>query len=103
MHLPGEGPPVGSGYFARYVGISFFIVWVIIGGVWYWGIDFTKINPLYVLEAWLLACSVILVYWGQNRINHARNLSRSVGQDTINMVVAIVGVTFAIAAIILKH
>ena len=103
MHVPDERPPVGSGYFAKYVGIGFFVVSVIIGGAWHFGVDFKTINPLYVLETWIVACAVILIYWWQNRINHSQNNSRAVGQDTINMVITIVGVTFAIAAIILPH
>jgi hypothetical protein len=71
MHVPDEEPPVGSGYFAKHVGIGFFVVSVIIGDAWYWGPDFKKIDPIYVLETWIVACSVILVYWGQVRINHS--------------------------------
>jgi len=100
-----SGPrPAGSGYFARASGCVFLTAAVVI---FLWdrfreqlGL---QINPIYILVGWLIASGVIAVSWGQNRINKgykSRSDFGDTGMDTINMIVTMLGVTFAVAAFI---
>ena len=82
--------PKGSGYFAAVVGAVFLGVLVFV--------DVTKITREWVLRGWFLFAATVLIGWGVNRAATGAN-DWTVGQDTINFVVAIVGATAAILAL----
>ena len=102
-----SGPgPVGSGKFARAWGFGFLAAAVVIFLWDRFGEQLgLQLNPIYILVGWLIASGIIAVAWGQNRINKG-DTSRSdfghTGMDTINMIVTMLGVTFAVAAFIAR-
>jgi hypothetical protein len=89
--MPDEKPkPKGSGIFAVVFGLLALLASFQHG--------LTKIPPDLLVKAWLLFVAAILIGWGANRIRvGSKNLT--VGQDTINFVVAIMGATFALLAL----
>ena len=89
-----EQKPKGSGWFAAGSGAVFLIAFIC-SFIW----DLTKIPPYLLFKAWLLIATAILLGWGVRRIETGRN-DWTVGQNTINFVVAIVGATIAILAIV---
>jgi hypothetical protein len=91
-----EPKPKGSGWFAAGAGVLFLVVFIC-SFVW----DLSKIPPYLLFKAWLLLATVILLWWGIRRVQTGRD-DRTVGQNTINFVVAIIGVTFAILAIVVS-
>ena len=79
-----------------------------------WGVLFLAISPLalhgdiqklakaypnVLLGAWLLLAGLILIYWGINRRRKSTGTG-PFGQDTINCVIAILGVTFALVQLL---
>lgn len=82
--------PTGSGYFAIVSGSilasacvsSFFL-------------DISAITGEMIVRIWLASASIILLYWGFNRVNTGVS-NKTIGQDTINLVIAVAGVTVAI-------
>jgi len=63
--------------------------------------DVRKFPPEAMLKAWLVFAGSILLIWGIVRIKNGRP-EITIGQDTINFVVTIIGATLAILAIILQ-
>ena len=86
--------PKGSGWFAAGAGVIFLIAFVC-SFVW----DLSKIPPYLLFKVWLLIATAILLGWGIRRICKGRK-DWTVGQPTINFVVAILGLTIAILAIV---
>src|SRR4051812_9574985 len=86
--------PKGSGWFAAGSGVVFLLAFVS-SFVW----DLSKIPPYLIFKAWLLIATAILLGWGIRRIRTGRD-DWTVGQNTINFVVAIIGATMAILAIV---
>lgn len=89
--------PIGSGKFARNIGFCFFIAAPTVLVLRQFNVE---IPAIYILIGWLAAAGAILVLWGRNRIKTGDPDNKTIGMDTINMVVAILGVTFAIAALV---
>ena len=72
-----------------------FLIAFIASFVW----DLSKIPPSLLFRIWLMIAAAILVGWGVRRITTGRQ-DWTVGQSTINFVVAIIGATIAILAIL---
>jgi hypothetical protein len=93
--------PIGSGKFARNAGWLFLAA---AAAVLLWDKFGQKLGlelrPIYILVGWLLASGIIAIVWGQNRIRDADPNDKRIGMDTINMIVAMLGVTFAVAAFV---
>lgn len=90
-----ESKPKGSGWFSVASGAIFVAVFV---SLFKW--DLSTISPYILFKVWLLIAASILIAWGVRRIRTGRN-DWTIGQSTINFVMAIVGATFAILAIVL--
>ena len=88
--------PKGSGWFAAGSGVVFLVAFIC-SFVW----DLSKIPPYLLFKAWLLIATAILLGWGIRRIRTGRD-DWTVGQNTINFVVAIIGATMAILAIVVS-
>jgi hypothetical protein len=88
--------PKGSGWFAAIFGAVFLIAFVC-SFIW----DLSKISPYMLFKIWLLFAGSVLLSWGINRIKKGSN-DNTIGQSTINFVIAIIGATFAILAILLE-
>jgi hypothetical protein len=86
--------PKGSGWFAAGAGVIFLVAFVC-SFVW----DLSKIPSYLLFKVWLLIATAILLGWGIRRIQNGRD-DWTVGQNTINFVVAILGATIAILAIV---
>ena len=86
--------PRGSGYFALTFGALFIVTFVISLCV-----KLYELCPYYAFQAWLVFAAVILIVWGAVRIATG-GPSKRVGQDTINFVVGIVGVTIALLTLV---
>lgn len=96
--MPDSNKPIGSGLFGLVCGVLFVVVaFVFADGM-------AAMKPAEVLRWWLGISGAVLVVWGASRIltTSARRDMR-IGMDTINMVVTMVGVTFAIWAIVLDR
>jgi uncharacterized membrane protein YidH (DUF202 family) len=98
------GTPIGSGKFARNVGMTF-----IAAGIGVVALDYLRVplRPVYLLGAWLVACGLIAIRWGTRRIQVAMASDKyrddpTIGQQTINMLVGMVAATFVIAALVFK-
>ena len=91
-----EPKPKGSGWFAAIFGAIFFLIFIC-SFVW----DISNISPYILFKVWVLFSAIVLLSWGFNRIKTGRD-DRTIGQSTINFVVAIIGGTFAILAILLE-
>jgi hypothetical protein len=61
----------------------------------------SEVTPEAIMRAWLLFITVVLLWWGINRIQTGRP-DRTVGQDTINLVVGLVGATVALLGLLKK-
>jgi len=86
--------PKGSGYFAALCGVLFMFAFV--------GSFFVRVNQLspdWIMRAWLLFVAAILIWWGGNRVWKGRP-DPTVGQDTINLVIALVGTTVALLGLL---
>jgi hypothetical protein len=90
-----EPKPKGSGWFAVGSGVVFLVAFIC---SFKW--ELSKISPYLLFKAWLVIATAILLAWGARRIRTGRD-DWTIGQNTINFVVAIVGATFAILAIVL--
>ena len=86
--------PKGSGYFATAIGavLAFTFVMSFI-------FNLKSISPYVLLQGWLLFAGVILLGWGINRVANSID-DWTVGQETINFVVAVVGATIAIFTLV---
>jgi hypothetical protein len=87
--------PKGSGWFAATAGAIFLIVFILL-----LFFDPKDIDPRILFKGWLIFAATILLVWGINRIKKGRD-EWTVGQDTINFVVAIIGATIAILTILI--
>jgi hypothetical protein len=90
-----EPKPKGSGWFAVGSGVGFLVVFFCSLN---W--DLSKIPPYLLFKVWLLIATAILLGWGARRIKTGRD-DWTIGQSTINFVIAIVGATLAILAIVI--
>lgn len=86
--------PKGSGVFAIAFGILFAIVFATS-----FITDLRRIDRYVVFQAWLFIATVILVSWGANRVRSG-DPGKTVGQDTINFVMGIIGATLALLALV---
>jgi hypothetical protein len=95
-----ENRPVGSGYFAATWGGLFLLAAIasLSDSVVHWA---RGLSPLAILRGWCVCAGVVLIAWGVGRITSAKadQDNKTVGQDTINFVVAILAATFALAAL----
>lgn len=87
--------PKGSGWFSAGVGVIFLALFI---SSFKW--DLSRIPPYLLFKAWLFIASALLVTWGVRRIQTGEN-NWTIGQNTINFVVAIIGATIAILAILM--
>jgi hypothetical protein len=90
-----EQKPKGSGWFSVGVGALFVGVFIC-SLIW----DLSKIAPYTLFKVWVFIAASILLTWGVRRIKTGRN-DPTIGQSTINFVIAIVGLTVAILAIVM--
>ena len=88
--------PKGSGWFAAAAGVVF--VLVLVASFFY---DLKRLSPYALLQAWLLFAGVVLLFWGAYRIRKGKN-EMTVGQNTINFVVALIGATIAILTLLVQ-
>jgi predicted phage tail protein len=96
--MPATNKPAGSGWFSLIVGIASILIVAIF---WLLGKDATTINGNYIIAAWMIFSGVVMAVWGIVRIATATaQTDLRIGQNTINFCVAIIGVTFAILAIV---
>ena len=86
--------PTGSGYFAAFCGGLF--LFALVGS---FKVRVDQISPDWIIRAWLLFVAAILLWWGINRVQTGRS-DRTVGQDTINLVIALVGTTVALLGLL---
>ena len=87
--------PVGSGYFAFFLGVLFAIALIceiFVGVEW--------LTPQLILRVWFGFAALILIGWGITRIRTGDKKSLMVGQDTINWVVSILAATFVLMALL---
>ena len=94
-----EPKPVGSGIFAVAAGVIFLGVGAAVLGGKFAPAD---VDPTTVFGGWLVASGLVVAVWGVNRYLTGRQGDYKIGMDTINMVVTMIGVSFAIAALIVK-
>jgi len=90
-----EKKPWGSGWFSAGTGVMFLVIFIC---SFNW--DLSKIPPYLLFKAWLVIAAAILLAWGVRRILTGEK-NWTVGQNTINLVIAIIGATFAILAIVM--
>ena len=85
-----EGKPVGSGYFA----LTWGVIFAAFAGVM--RAQPLAIQPQDIFVGWLAVAGLILIAWGWQRLRGGNRADRRIGQSTINMVVGLLGATFAI-------
>ena len=86
--------PKGSGWFSVGSGVIFLVVFIC---SFKW--DLSTIPPYLLFKVWLLIATAILLAWGTRRIRTGKD-DWTIGQNTINFVIAIVGATLTILAIV---
>ena len=89
-----EPKPSGSGYFAAICGGLFVVAFI---GSFFVSVD--RLSPEWIVRAWLLFVAAVLSWWGVNRILTGK-ADRTVGQDTINLVIGVVGATVALLGLL---
>ncbi|HJU75875.1 MAG TPA: hypothetical protein VJ717_19190 [Gemmatimonadaceae bacterium] len=89
-----ERKPQGSGYFAAFCGAFFLVAFL---SSFFIRVD--ELSPDWIMRGWLLFVAAILMWWGRNRVRTGRP-DRTVGQDTINLVIALVGTSVAILGLL---
>lgn len=89
-----EPKPKGSGYFAALCGALFMVAFV---GSFFVGVD--QLSPDWIMRSWFLFVAAILIWWGGNRVRTGRP-DPTVGQDTINLVIALVGTSVALIGLL---
>jgi hypothetical protein len=92
-----EHKPKSSGVFAAVCGGLFFLAFV-----FSFFVDIRQViaeHPDWTIKAWLLFVSAVLCGWGVHRARTG-DKGGPVGQITLNFVVAIVGATFALLALV---
>ena len=82
--------PKGSGYFAIVCGAIFFAAFAAT-----YRFDFLAIDRDVLLRSWFICVGAILIFWGINRVQTGYS-SRIVGQETIGLVLTMVGITIAL-------
>jgi high-affinity Fe2+/Pb2+ permease len=92
-----ERKPAGSGYFAAICGALFAFAFA---GSFF--VDLDQVSPTLVMRAWFLFVAAVLLWWGINRARTGRP-DATVGQDTINLVLAIAGSSIALLGLLLKR
>jgi hypothetical protein len=97
METPTEsGRPAGSGRFAILVGVIYIVLGISVAIVHFTGIT---VPIAYILPGWFLCSGLIAIVWGRNRVKTGNRANGSIGMPTINMLVTMLGVAFAIAAL----
>ena len=86
--------PRGSGYFAALCGVLFVLAFI---GSFF--VTVQQLSPEWIMRAWFLFIASVLIWWGANRALTGRP-DRTVGQDTINLVIAIVGASIALLGLL---
>jgi hypothetical protein len=86
--------PKGFDYFAALCGVLFMLACV---GSFVVSVD--QLSKDWIMRTWLLFVASILIGWGINRIRTGRP-DPTVGQDTINLVIAPAGTTFALIGLL---
>lgn len=86
--------PRGSGKFSFVSGLVFLAVFTtsIVTNL-------REVCPYQLLQGWLLFAAAILLAWGWNRIKNGRD-DNTIGQNTINFVVGLVGATIALFTLV---
>jgi len=83
--------PRGSGYFAVICSA------VLLAALWSsFYVDLANIPREWLVRAWLFFAALVLLYWGGHRIADGEKGDTRVGQDTINLVIGILGATVAL-------
>jgi hypothetical protein len=90
----GDHPPKGSGCYAALMGILFLVALALS-----FKISVDLWTRQWLVRTWLAFVSVTLLFWGINRINTGRR-DWTVGQDTINLVNALIATTIALVALL---
>jgi hypothetical protein len=89
--------PIGSGIFAAVVGAAFVLF------NWF-GPDISTVNRTTVFKYWVFFAGGVLGIWGLIRIvTTSATKDIRIGQDTVNLVIAIFAATFAILALVASH
>ena len=86
--------PKGSGYFAAFCGVFFMVAFV---GSFFVSVD--QLSPEWIMRVWFLFVAAILIFWGCNRVRTGR-ADLTVGQETINLVIALVGASVALLGLL---
>ena len=58
-----------------------------------------QLSPEWIMRAWFLFVAVVLLWWGGNRLRTGAD-DPTVGQNTINFVIAIVGASVALLGLL---
>lgn len=101
MPLPKTSKPAGSGWFSLILGVALILVVVVMASLGRRAKD--VVDPDQLLAAWMIGSGAIMGIWGLQRIiRTTAKRDYQLGQNTINVCVAIIAVTFTILAIILQ-
>jgi hypothetical protein len=101
MALPPTSKPAGSGWFSLVLGVAFIVVVVVFALLGKRAKD--VVDPDLLLAVWMIGSGAIMGIWGLQRIiRTTAKRNYQIGQETINLCVAIIAVTFTILAIILQ-
>jgi high-affinity Fe2+/Pb2+ permease len=87
--------PVGSGYFAAVGGVVLLAVFI-----FSYFVSIDKLPPEWILRTWLLFVAVILITWGVRRVAKGNKQDFTIGQETINFVIGVLGATFVLMALL---
>ena len=97
MSSTDDRAPHGSGFFAAICGGVFLLSAIAILVAYHFE---RSVPRIYILVGWLTASGLIAITWGVMRIKLPRESDRKVGMETINMIVSMLAVTFAVAALV---
>jgi hypothetical protein len=87
---------VGSGRFAVGVGVAYIGLGIAVAIAHFTGVT---VPVAYILPGWFLCSGLIAIVWGRHRVRTGNQADPTIGMDTINMLVTMLGVAFAIAAL----
>ncbi|MER9183707.1 hypothetical protein [Mesorhizobium sp. M0767] len=87
--------PTGSGWLAVAFGVLFVCAFV----ATFFG-RIADLSPEWIFRIWLICAAGVLLGWGRQRIKIG-NPSSVIGQETLNFVVGVMGVTAAILALLI--
>jgi hypothetical protein len=78
--------PVGSGYFAAVSGVVLLVAFICS-----YFVPIDKLPPEWILRMWLLFVAAILITWGVRRVARGNKQDLTIGQETINFVIGVLG------------